>query len=435
MIRSPVNARRRYRGLITFWLWAACACDTNEPMQVDPSQKAASTSKVLARVDDQPIGAAEVDASLQIELHDLALARYRLRAKRLDTLIAEQLKAGRPPMKRELRERVEILLEPPEPPRLEIPVQGAPIRGTEAAPVTLLEFIDFQSNQARRLQPVLQRTLETYPEQVRLVVRDLALPFHRDAQAAAEAAHCAGDQDAYWAYHDTLLLEQPNLSAQDLRRYAERLQLDTEVFGRCLDTARHAARVRADGVLASRIGVQRAPTLFANGLYLAPPVDYETLVGVIESELGQPPSNIAPSRRPDAGSPLPAASKTPKASATPSLPLPEVSLDRLPAPEAVLDIPRAAIERALANRSHLENALETCSGTFSGRRLLKIRNVESGDLYDRFGLQRDDVLMLVDDQWVTDEGNPLWRTLRIGDELTLLVMRKGRPHRYRYRIR
>ena len=89
----------------------------------------------------------------------------------------------------------------------------------------------------------------------------------------------------------------------------------------------------------------------------------------------------------------------------------------------------------MANRSHLENALETSSGTFSGRRLLKIRNVESGDLYDRFGLQRDDVLMLVDDQWVTDEGNPLWRALRIGDELTLLVMRKGRPHRYRYRIR
>ena len=100
-----------------------------------------------------------------------------------------------------------------------------------------------------------------------------------------------------------------------------------------------------------------------------------------------------------------------------------------------MEIPRAEIERALADRVRLEKVLETSSGTFSGRRLLKLRDVETGNLYDRFGLQRDDVLMLVDDQWVTDEGNPLWRALEGADEITLLVMRKGRPHRYRYRIR
>jgi len=83
----------------------------------------------------------------------------------------------------------------------------------------------------------------------------------------------------------------------------------------------------------------------------------------------------------------------------------------------------------------LEERLETTAGTFSGRRLLKLRDVGSGNLYERFGLQRDDVLMFVDDQWITDESNPLWRALETGDEITLLVMRNGRPHRYRYRIR
>ena len=375
-----------------------------------------------------------MDAPLRIEFHDLAQARYRLRAERLDSLIEERLKARSPAEQEESGERVEILLTPPDPPRLEIPLHGARMRGARDAAVTLVEFIDFQSNQARRLQPVLQRILETYPEQVRLAVRDLALPFHRDAQKAAEASHCAGDQDAYWAYHDTLLQEQPRLSAPDLRRYAERLRLDVESFERCLEEARHAHHVRADGLLASRLGVRRAPPLVANGLYLPPPVHYETLVAVIESELGRPPPPAPP---PTADPPHSSPPDEPPhgASGYSLPPLPEVEVNRLPAPEAVLDIPRAEIERALADRRRLEAALDTSSGTFSGRRLLKIREVEQGDLYDRFGLQRNDVLMLVDDQWITEKGNPLWQTLQAGDEVTLLVMRKGRPHRYRYRIR
>ena len=164
-------------------------------------------------------------------------------------------------------------------------------------------------------------------------------------------------------------------------------------------------------------------------------MDYETLVDVIDTELGHPPSTLPTEpAAPHDGAGIPTSTLHEPAGMT-KAPLPAIPLDRLPAPEAVLEIPRAEIERALADRVQLEERLETTAGTFSGRRLLKLRDVGSGNLYERFGLQRDDVLMFVDDQWITDESNPLWRALETGDEITLLVMRNGRPHRYRYRIR
>ena len=368
-------------------------------------------------------------------MHDLALARYRLRAKRLKELIARRLQHEEEASHAEPGERVEILLAAPKPPRFEIPISGARIRGNPEAVITLTEFIDFQSTASRRLQPVLSRILEHYPEQVRLALRDLPLPYHRYAWGAAEAAHCAGEQSAYWDYHDMLLLEQPKLSKDDLDLYARRLHLDGERFQRCLAEAPAGRQILQESRLAAHLGIERAPTLFVNGLYLAPPVDYESLAGIIEAEAGLSgrPTPARPPRVPEESRPI--AADAPNESESEKARLPEVSMDRLPDPEAILDIPRREIERALAQRSSLEGKLETSSGVFSERRLLKLREVESGDLYDRFGLQPDDVLLLVDDQWVTDSGNPLWQVLESANDLTLLVMRGGRPHRYRYRIR
>jgi len=368
----------------------------------------------------------DVDRGLAIALHDVDLARYRLRQERLRGLIARRLRVGGERAEDGARERVEILLRPPPPPRIEVPIKGARLRGAETARLTFVEFIDFQSTPSRALQPLLERVLESYPDTVRLAVRDLTLPYHRYAQAAAEAARCAGDQGAYWAYHATLLQEQPRLGAEDLVRYARRLGLETARFETCLEEDRHALSVQADNSLAALLGVERAPTLFANGLYIAPPIDYARLVEIVESEVGI---------RAQATSPAPARSPFLEPEAGGKPPLPAISLEQLLEPEAVLDLSRAEVERALAERPQLEARLVMSSGVFSGRRLLKIHEVTPGDLYDRFGLQRDDVLLLVDDEWVTDEANPLWRALEKRSEISLLIMRRGLPHRYRYRIR
>ncbi len=316
---------------------------------------------------------------------------------------------------------------------MQIPLAGARLRGPKSAAITLVEFIDFQSTHSRALQPVLQRIVEAFPQRIRLAARDFTLPYHRHAQQAAEAARCADDQGAYWAYHDILLLEQPSQARADLQRYASHLSLDLDLFSRCLDEEQHAADVRADQALAVNLGIVRSPTLFVNGLYIAPPITYENLLDVVEREASGPALSRTPSAQEKAQPPFDNAGSADLDGNLP--PFPAVEVNRLPPPEIVLDLNRALIDQALAERPFLEQRLDTSSGVFSGRRLLEVREVEDGDLYDRFGLEAGDVLMLVDDQWITDQGNPLWQRLEERDDITLLVMRKGRPHRYRYRIR
>ena len=102
-----------------------------------------------------------------------------------------------------------------------------------------------------------------------------------------------------------------------------------------------------------------------------------------------------------------------------------------------MPVDEVAEEQALAERPALEAKLEQSRGIYSGRRLLTIRQIRAGDLYDRLGLRERDVLLLVDGEWVTDEENPLWRALekgQAGAELNILVMRRGLPRSYRYRI-
>jgi hypothetical protein len=115
--------------------------------------------------------------------------------------------------------------------------------------------------------------------------------------------------------------------------------------------------------------------------------------------------------------------------------LPGIAPDEMPEPEFVLTLDRADLDRALEDRRSLDRKLEASRGEFSGRRLLKLRDVDEDDLYSLLGLEAGDVLLLVDGRFVTAEHNPLWEVLADRDSVTLLVMRRGLPHTTRYQIR
>ena len=376
--------------------------EASAPIAVDP---------VVARVDGVAIHASELDAPLRLALHDLDRARYELRRKQLRELIATRL--GRDSRADAEAARVEVLLEPPEPPRLEVDVRGARLRGSPEAPVTIVEFLDFESVHCGRMQPVLRRLLAEYGDSVRLAVRDLPLPYHRNATTAALAAACAGEQGAYWEYHDALLQQQTDLSRPALARTAARVGLDAERFADCLDARRPASRLAADARQASALGVRTAPTFFVNGLYLKGPQRYEDLARVIDGELGAP-------RPPRAKSP------------TDASPAPQPIA--LPEPDAILDLRRAEIDAALRDRAELERRLVFAPGIHDGRRLLKVAEVRPGDLFDQLGLRAGDVLLVVDGAWVTDLANPLWEALAERQETTLAVLRGPRRQIYRYSI-
>ncbi len=179
--------------------------------------------------------------------------------------------------------RIEYLLAPY---RLDVDPADGPVRGAEAAPVTIVEWSDFECPYCKSVLPALDRILEEYPEQVRLVFRHFPLPaIHPNAQAAAEAAVCAQDLGAFWALHDLMFDEQDRLTVDDLKDKAARAGLDAEAFAACLEREDIADRVAADRRAGLEVGVTGTPALFVNGRPLAGAVAFERLTEVVEDEI------------------------------------------------------------------------------------------------------------------------------------------------------
>jgi protein-disulfide isomerase len=187
---------------------------------------------------------------------------------------------------RELRgkSKVEVRLEPL---RVELRLPAsAPSRGGPAsAPVTVVEFSDFQCPYCSRAQPTLRKVRETYGDKVRFVFVDFPLDFHPLAQKAHEAAYCAEDQGKFWPMYDRLFSSEGKLDVPNLKAYATELGLDATAFGTCLDSGKHAARTETAMEEGARNGVTGTPAFFINGRMLVGAQPFESFASVIEDEL------------------------------------------------------------------------------------------------------------------------------------------------------
>lgn len=158
---------------------------------------------------------------------------------------------------------------------LRVSADPAMIRGAPAAPVTIVEWSDYQCPFCRQAQATLASLLAEFPDSVRIVFKDFPLASHDRAFPAALAARCAGVQGRYWEYHDLLFVAQPDFSRDELMGYARRLGLEVASFTTCLDTARFQDEVLADQREGREAGVEYTPTFFING---------EKLVGALPIE-------------------------------------------------------------------------------------------------------------------------------------------------------
>jgi protein-disulfide isomerase len=182
--------------------------------------------------------------------------------------------------------KVVVNLQAPPVVRVAVSTDGAPIRGAEEAPVTLVEFSDFHCPFCNRAQGTLKQVLERYPGRVKLVYRDFPLErLHPQARPAAEAARCANDQGKFWEYHDVLYSNAPRGGPDDLRRYAEQVGLDVPKFQQCVASGAHRAGVQRDMEEGSRLGVTGTPAFFVNGRPLEGAQPLDAFVRVIEEEL------------------------------------------------------------------------------------------------------------------------------------------------------
>ena len=130
--------------------------------------------------------------------------------------------------------------------------------------------------------------LKEYDGRVRLVFKDLPLPFHDKARPAHEAARCAAEAGKFWPYHDRLFAEQPAFERDHLIAYAVDLGLDRAAFVRCLDDRRFADAVEADVAQAKALGINGTPTFIVNGRTLVGAHPIETFRTVIDEALKAP---------------------------------------------------------------------------------------------------------------------------------------------------
>jgi protein-disulfide isomerase len=179
---------------------------------------------------------------------------------------------------------VEVLLEPP---RFEVAAEG-PSLGPEDAPITIIEFSDFQCPYCERASEVVKEVRERYPESVRVVYMHFPLEsIHPQARGAAEASLCAADQDRFWDYHDKLFENRKALSKDDLLRYATELELDVERFGQCVADRTHQDRVDQDMETGTELGVTGTPAFFVNGIMLSGAKPVESFSALIDAELAR----------------------------------------------------------------------------------------------------------------------------------------------------
>lgn len=170
--------------------------------------------------------------------------------------------------------------------RYEVAAEGFPSLGPSDAPITIIEFSDYQCPYCRRWhQQVFQPLFNAYPGKIRLVYRHFPLTsIHPDAFPAAEAAMCAGEQDAYWQFHEKLFSSSA-LGEKIYLQYARELGLDMEMFTSCIAEGRFREAVQADLDFAANLGVRSTPTFFINGLAIVGAQPLEIFKQVIDKEL------------------------------------------------------------------------------------------------------------------------------------------------------
>jgi len=171
--------------------------------------------------------------------------------------------------------------------RYEVSADDDPSYGPADAPITIIEFSDYQCPYCQKWHAqVWSKIAETYPDQVRLVYRDFPLySIHPQAEPAANAANCANEQGKYWEFHNLLFTGGVGEGSDAFEAYAGSLGLDMEAFRQCVAENRYEAEISADYEYAVGLGIQSTPTFFINGIALIGAQPFEAFQEVIELEL------------------------------------------------------------------------------------------------------------------------------------------------------
>ena len=208
-----------------------------------------------------------------------------VRDKIIEAIRTRRLAKAKTAYLQSLRNQAKISFPVP-PPRAPISLKDTPIRGTAGAPVTIVEFADYECPYCQQIQPVIDKLLADYANKVAFAFKDFPLPMHAHAQKAAEAGHCARIQGKYWELHD-LMFTTRQFEVPQLKEAAKSLHLDSAAFNKCLDSGAQSETVKAHFEESQVVGLPGTPAFFVNGRLINPTaaVTYDALRKLVDEEL------------------------------------------------------------------------------------------------------------------------------------------------------
>lgn len=230
-----------------------------------------------------------------------------------------------------------------EPPRFEI-AAGAQTQGPADAPITLVEFSDYECPFCKAAEGVVKQVRERYPTQVKVAFKNYPLPTHPKARPAAEAALCAAEQGKFWEFHALLFEKAPQIAPEQLAGIATEAGLDAAKLQECITSKRSSAQIDADLAIGKSAGVAGTPAFYVNGVPIAGGRTLDEFAKAIDAELARlglpvppPPAKPAAAQAPAAAPPV-AVQASP---AAPGVPVPAPAPAAVPAPSAPNAAPAA----------------------------------------------------------------------------------------------
>ncbi len=174
--------------------------------------------------------------------------------------------------------------------KVQVDIDGDPVKGEASADITIVEFSDYECPFCARAFAQSLTSVNQYIEdgKAKLILKDYPLPFHSQAQKAAEAAHCArkqGGDAKYYEMHDLLFTSGVEGGVATFKEYAQQLNLNTAQFNSCLDSGEFEDEVKADLQYGSTIGVQGTPAFFVNGRLISGACPDSTFKQAMDAEL------------------------------------------------------------------------------------------------------------------------------------------------------
>lgn len=178
-------------------------------------------------------------------------------------------------------------------PKVDVEIGKAPVYGKDGAPITVVEFSDFQCPYCSRAAETVNQLKKKYGSKMKLAFRHFPLPMHKDAKPAAEASMCVNEQSSekFWKFHDLAFKNQDKLDKTNLEKFAKDVGADVKKYNECLDSKKFASFVQGEIEYGEKIGVKSTPTFFVNGQLVSGAVPIETFSEIIEDELNSKPSS------------------------------------------------------------------------------------------------------------------------------------------------